>query len=855
MPKRPRPGSEHAAVSFLLFSDGRADPEEWRPNADESMWWGRRDALARIAAAALRPAAQPEAASASCTVLLADDNSLLRIDGRLQAKSGTVPTEEDLVRSVRRAITGCGALGTACIKEPWKRAQLSAGGGDALGKRELLEQLQRRMPLEFLRVHGLNKSPAQLLKSCTRQQLLDAWEAAFPSHEDAEDALSGAVKCALAQLPKGGLVVILHEDCSADLPLFDLPLFEEPADGSDALKEFSAVLFVLGAVRDMRPAELRAVERAAKGLELSTARLRLGQVPEFSSKVVRCIAAAHLHGLVMPAVARAVAGTGTAPEAAANGLAPLALTVFCAFPKSSEALSLERNIRGELLPLVQLCVCTLWRSKIGDRLSSDEGAAREVEPKLWILFNDGLSSSHKAAPTERQVLEALQQRLRVAKPKSDALRRAVRSCVGKSSLALMLSEADGFDLFQGACSGKWMPDHLLLLVCPPPMASAAAAACREESVPLAPVAMARNSAPSAVVLLQFMHYCGSLAPRLRHLRRTRLDAESPRMLAKSEVFEKASAESARALVEQLAPTMAAIANVMYHRDVNAHNILAHVAPGGQLSFGLVDFGLAVDASTWMDPSPLNPGGKSEWEFLDVGGDCRYWPVSAWRQFEAGCRALVEEEPLCTEYQTHLDLQGLGLTAVQVLVCLLPKRHAELVLELRLLQEAWQKYWEEASCYWAALLETFRHGGDWVVLKQEFVARGVHKIIASRLEALRETLGQCLCAAAAANLGGGDTWPRGSAGLFWALLAMVSSGESMGAASWQDVCMRLRGAGPEEGASKHRQDPNLPDVKAEAQAAPEAPQLLGYLCKLRALAAKARDLSLEFEKLVPMGEVA
>ena len=23
-------------VSFLLFSDGRADPEEWRPNADES---------------------------------------------------------------------------------------------------------------------------------------------------------------------------------------------------------------------------------------------------------------------------------------------------------------------------------------------------------------------------------------------------------------------------------------------------------------------------------------------------------------------------------------------------------------------------------------------------------------------------------------------------------------------------------------------------------------------------------------------------------------------------------------------------------------------------------------------------
>lgn len=29
-------------VSFLLFADGRADPEEWRPNADESSWAGKK---------------------------------------------------------------------------------------------------------------------------------------------------------------------------------------------------------------------------------------------------------------------------------------------------------------------------------------------------------------------------------------------------------------------------------------------------------------------------------------------------------------------------------------------------------------------------------------------------------------------------------------------------------------------------------------------------------------------------------------------------------------------------------------------------------------------------------------------
>ncbi|CAL1144726.1 unnamed protein product [Cladocopium goreaui] len=181
--------------------------------------------------------------------------------------------------------------------------------------------------------------------------------------------------------------------------------------------------------------------------------------------------------------------------------------------------------------------------------------------------------------------------------------------------------------------------------------------------------------------------------------------------------------------------MAAISQVTYHRDVNAHNILVQAAPGAPApegrapSYGLVDFGLAVDASGWCDPSPSNPGGKSEWEFLDVGGDCRYWPVSAWRQFEAGCRALVQEDFLCVEYQTHLDLQGLGLTAVQVLSSMLPGDVK--APELKRLQELWQLYWEDASCYWASLLDTFRHGGDWTALKQDFVARKVYRIMADR----------------------------------------------------------------------------------------------------------------------------
>lgn len=300
--------------------------------------------------------------------------------------------------------------------------------------------------------------------------------------------------------------------------------------------------------------------------------------------------------------------------------------------------------------------------------------------------------------------------------------------------------------------------------------------------------------------------------------------------------------SARALLQQLAPTMAAISQVTYHRDVNAHNILVQAAAGGEgraPSYGLVDFGLAVDASGWCDPSPSNPGGKSEWEFLDVGGDCRYWPVSAWRQFEAGCRALVQEDFLCVEYQTHLDLQGLGLTAVQVLSSMLPGDLK--VPELKRLQELWQLYWEDASCYWASLLDTFRHGGDWTALKQDFVARKVYRIMADRLRSLRTALSDALEAAAAANLSGEDSWPPGSASLFWALLAMISCGERMDS-SWQEVCSRISCRGQPPVCSR------LPaPVNSEVG-------MLGYLSKLRNLTAKVHELSLDFDRLLPaMGE--
>lgn len=97
--------------------------------------------------------------------------------------------------------------------------------------------------------------------------------------------------------------------------------------------------------------------------------------------------------------------------------------------------------------------------------------------------------------------------------------------------------------------------------------------------------------------------------------------------------------------------------------------------------------------------------------------------------------------------------------------------------------------------WAAVLETLCHERDWVVLKQDFVSHGKHKIVASTLEAMQETL------------------------------------------AWQDVCMRLREGESEEGpagTSKIRLC-QLSRLKREiARAVPKAPQLLveapGAHCK-------------------------
>lgn len=249
---------------------------------------------------------------------------------------------------------------------------------------------------------------------------------------------------------------------------------------------------------------------------------------------------------------------------------------------------------------------------------------------------------------------------------------------------------------------------------------------------------------------------------------------------------------ARELIVQLAPTFERIAGVAYHRDVNSHNVLVETTDPLNPRFGLVDFGLAVDLKQWQGPV-----GPSSWHLVDIGGDCRYWPMSAWLQFECGWEELSKYPPLAEEYQSQLDFHALGITALQVLAAMSSIEstdcspgaadgshpdgfNMDLPDEVRILQQAWSQYWADATRFWERLLDVFRKGGDQNGLKVACITEGVHNTIGQDLANLRQALRDAAQACESAGTGFVHVQP-----LFGALLELVSAGGAVGLdeASW------------------------------------------------------------------------
>jgi len=128
---------------------------------------------------------------------------------------------------------------------------------------------------------------------------------------------------------------------------------------------------------------------------------------------------------------------------------------------------------------------------------------------------------------------------------------------------------------------------------------------------------------------------------------------------------------------------------------------------------------------------------------DIGGDCRYWPVSSWKLFMFGFRYLLQDMQVANEYIHNLDVHSLVLTCIQLLVEVVSGQFPD---RAEVLEKAWLKYWEDALRFWKQLYACFKsRGGDWNALKCAFTQQQVVEATGRNLKALRNALSACATA--------------------------------------------------------------------------------------------------------------
>jgi len=225
---------------------------------------------------------------------------------------------------------------------------------------------------------------------------------------------------------------------------------------------------------------------------------------------------------------------------------------------------------------------------------------------------------------------------------------------------------------------------------------------------------------------------------------------------------------ARDMLSQLAFIFECMSPVVYHRDVSPHNILIDIMNSSGFKFGLVDFGLGSDLQSWHGPQ-----GAGSWHHADIGGDCRYWPISVWVMFVSGAEELTKAVALGKEYQTRLDFHAVGITVLEVVMTLLPPS-ALAKEEINALHVAWNQYWQDVTRFWKRTMEVFDSGQDPTPLKLWIRGGGrVNEILGADLAALRTALRRAGQACRA-------SCPDG-AHLFTTLLELVSNAGRAGVA--------------------------------------------------------------------------
>ena len=330
-------------------------------------------------------------------------------------------------------------------------------------KRQVLESIQKHCSIDFLRQQGLNASAAVLLRKTNMNKLLQAWklwttkqakEHNYPPLKTIFNSLLRTKECPM-------IAGILHESSSSELPCFAQDMVHTAS--STPPSNLQIFLF-LGAVRDMHPEENDLLLQCCTSRGVPLVHVRLGPVPEFTSKIIAVAVFHHVNGRLGPAmlelqdvgkqnalqtpnqptVTTVAAAAAAAPSTTL--LPPAELHVILTLAMDPSQVVAETKQRTRLLwMLVRVTVSTLWRSRLAGSSSSSScdnnnnsskstsatASAPTPTPSrsplnntLTIMFQDkssitlqqddlvrSMAEQHKAAPCEYQIIKAINDKL------------------------------------------------------------------------------------------------------------------------------------------------------------------------------------------------------------------------------------------------------------------------------------------------------------------------------------------------------------------------------------------------------------------------------------------------------------
>ena len=334
-------------------------------------------------------------------------------------------------------------------------SSLSYSDVSTVGKRALLKMMQSNASLEFLRQFNLNGSEEMVLRKKNRADIMKAFQhfqsssssksKSIIKNNNLEEYINISKKnkntylmktfCLLLYRIKQKIgpnvdlsVLILHEDFEQELPVFGY--------NHISLKDNFCTVCVLGGVRDMTQRENDALQLACKIMKVRLVGTNLGRVPEFTSKIAAAINIHALCNVLSGAVQQleeldetksifkiqslrqkhqSIAQKQSSSENISNP--KNYLNVIAWWPMNvKEVLDAEQT---KLAPLIQIVVCTLWKSRLFSEVANDQ-CTTDVVPSLTLIFKDGnlatitqedlvrlMAEKHQAVPSEYQIVALL----------------------------------------------------------------------------------------------------------------------------------------------------------------------------------------------------------------------------------------------------------------------------------------------------------------------------------------------------------------------------------------------------------------------------------------------------------------